>query len=59
MCQKKPKTERQHLVQTQPMGKNTISNLKTIVAGILALKEVTKSSPITVRERQQSATEET
>ena len=43
------------------MGENTISNMmKTIiVAGILVLKKVTKSSRITVRERQQSATEET
>ena len=42
--------------KTQPMGENTISNMmKTIVAGILALKKVTKSSQITVLERQQSA----
>ena len=51
-----PQYQKNIWFKTQPMGENTISNMmKTIVAGILALKKVTKSSQITVLERQQSA----
>ena len=50
------KFNHKHLVQTKPMGENTISNImKVSLAGTIALKKVRKLR-IIVQEKQQSAT---